>query len=164
MLGVCLDVTERKKAETALRNSEQNYQFLLKDVRDYAIYMLDAEGNVRSWNDSAERLKGYSVDEISADISEFSCRRKMREFGSADQVLAAAVRDGQFEGETWMVRQDGSRFFASVVMDAIRGEEGDLLGLPSWCATSPTSMKRSSRSTRRANSSRSRRRWKRSAN
>ena len=64
MLGVCLDVTERKEAEIALRESEQNVRMLLTGVRDYAIYMLDLDGHVRSWNAGAEQIKGYSADEI----------------------------------------------------------------------------------------------------
>src|SRR6185369_15642876 len=64
MLGVCLDVTERKEAEAALRESEQNVRMLLTGVRDYAIYMLDLGGHVRSWNAGAEQIKGYSADEI----------------------------------------------------------------------------------------------------
>ena len=64
MLGICLDVTERKQAERALQDSEQNYRLLLRGARDYAIYMLDVQGRVRSWNDGAQRLKGYQADEI----------------------------------------------------------------------------------------------------
>ena len=64
MLGICQDVTERKAAERALQDTEQNYRLLLRGARDYAIYMLDLEGRVRSWNDGAERLKGYQADEI----------------------------------------------------------------------------------------------------
>ena len=128
LLGVCVDVTSRKKAEQALRESEQNFQLLLKGARDYAIYMLDTEGRVRSWNDGAERIKGYTADEVVGRHFRIFLPEEVRATDMADQALIAAARDGQFEADAWLVRKDGTRFYASVVMDAIRNEAGDLLG------------------------------------
>jgi PAS domain S-box-containing protein len=128
LLGVCLDVTARKDAENALRNSEQSYQFLLKGVRDYAIYMLDPEGLVCSWNESAERLKGYSAEEIIGCHFSVLLPEDVRGTELPNQILAAAAEKGKFEGQNYVVRRDGSRFFANVVLDAIRDEEGNLVG------------------------------------
>ncbi len=128
VLGVCLDVTDRKRAERALRDSEQNYQLLLRGVRDYAIYMLDVDGNIRSWNPGAAKIKGYSAEEIMG--------RHFRQFYTEDDRLAhlpekaldIAARDGKFEAQGWRVRKDGSGFYASVVIDAIRNDAGELVG------------------------------------
>jgi PAS domain S-box-containing protein len=128
MLGVCVDVTERKRTEQALRESEQNYQLLLKGARDYAIYMLDTDGRVRTWNEGAERTNGYAADEIVGRHFRVFLPEEARESDMADQALITAARDGQFEAETWLVRKDGTRFYANIVMDAIRNEAGDLLG------------------------------------
>ena len=98
MLGVCLDVTERKQAERALQDTEQNYRLLLKGVRDYAIYMLDAHGFVRSWNVGAQRLKGYEADEIVGQHFRVFLPEEARAGAVAEQALAAAARDGQFGG------------------------------------------------------------------
>ena len=128
MLGICLDVTERKQAERALQDSEQNYRLLLRGARDYAIYMLDVQGRVRSWNDGAQRLKGYQADEIIGRHFRIFLPEEVRAGDMADDALVTAAREDQFEAETWLVRKDGSRFYASVVMDAIRNDAGELIG------------------------------------
>ena len=128
LLGICQDVTERKEAERALHDSEQNYRLLLRGARDYAIYMLDVEGRVRSWNDGARRLKGYEADEILGRHFRIFLPQEVRAGDMADDALVTAARQDQFEAETWLVRKDGSRFYASVVMDAIRNDAGELIG------------------------------------
>src|SRR6185437_7976809 len=128
MLGICQDVTERKRAERALQDSEQNYRLLLRGARDYAIYMLDVQGRVRSWNDGAQRLKGYKADEIIGRHFRDFLPQEARAGEMASDALVTAAREGQFEAETWLVRKDGSRFYASVVMDAIRNDAGELIG------------------------------------
>lgn len=128
MLGICLDVTERKRAERVLQDTEQNYRLLLKGARDYSIYMLDAQGRVRTWNDGAQRLKGYDADEIVGQHFRIFLPEEVRAGDMAEQALATAAREGQFEAQTWLVRKDGDRFYASVVMDAIRNDAGELIG------------------------------------
>ena len=127
-LGICQDVTERKQAERALQDSEQNYRLLLRGARDYAIYMLDTQGRVRSWNDGAQRLKGYKADEIIGRHFRIFLPQEVRAGEMANDALVTAAREDQFEAETWLVRKDGSRFYASVVMDAIRNDAGELIG------------------------------------
>ncbi len=128
MLGICLDVTERKQAERALQDSEQNYRLLLRGARDYAIYMLDVDGRVASWNDGAQRLEGYAADEIVGRHFGVFLPDEVRNTDMATEALLTAAREGQFEAETWLVRKDGSRFYASMVMDAIRNDAGELIG------------------------------------
>jgi PAS domain S-box-containing protein len=128
MLGVCLDVTERVKAENALRESEHSLHLLLSGVRDYAIYMLDPTGLVQNWSEGAQRLKRYSAEDVVGRHFSMFLPEEARVAGVAEQALATATRDGQFEAQTWLLRKDGSRFYASVVMDAIYGEDGALIG------------------------------------
>jgi PAS domain S-box-containing protein len=128
MLGVCLDVTERKEAETALRDSEQNVRMLLTGVRDYAIYMLDLDGHVRSWNAGAEQIKGYSADEIVGQHMRKFYAEEDRARSVPENALVAAVREGKYEAESWLVRKDGSRFYANELIETIRDDAGELAG------------------------------------
>jgi len=128
MLGICQDVTERKQAERALQDSEQNYRLLLRGARDYAIYMLDVQGQVRSWNEGAERLQGYAAEEIIGRHFRIFLPEEIRAGAMASDALITAAREDQFETETWLIRKDGSRFYANVVMDAVRNDAGELIG------------------------------------
>lgn len=106
----------------------QRFQLLIDSVVDYAIFMLDADGNVLTWNSGAERLKGYSSHEI---VGQHFSRFYTPEDLSTDlpaRALAVARETGRFHGEGWRVRQNGERFWALVVIDAIRNEHGELLG------------------------------------
>ncbi len=128
LLGVCLDVTERMQAESALRDSEQSFRQLLKGVRDYAIYMLDREGHVRSWNAGAAHIKGYSAEEIIGEHFRRFYTGEDRTKGEPERALAVAAAEGRYEAQGWRVRKDDSRFYANVLLDAIRNDDGELVG------------------------------------
>ncbi|MGG7579282.1 PAS domain S-box protein [Rhizobium sp. Nf11,1] len=122
------DLTERRAAEHAIRQSEEQFRRLIQGVSDYAIYMLDPEGNVSSWNFGAERIKGYRPDEIIGRHFSTFYTPEDRAAGLPEKALRVARAEGRFEREGWRVRKDGSRFWASVVVDAIRDEDGEVLG------------------------------------
>ncbi|MBX4956103.1 PAS domain S-box protein [Rhizobium lentis] len=122
------DLTERRAAEQAIRQSEEQFRRLVQGVSDYAIYMLDPDGNVSSWNFGAERIKGYRPDEIIGRHFSTFYTPEDRAAGLPEKALRVARAEGRFEREGWRVRKDGSRFWASVVVDAIRDEEGEVLG------------------------------------
>ncbi|MBY5394528.1 PAS domain S-box protein [Rhizobium leguminosarum] len=122
------DLTESRAAEQAIRQSEEQFRRLVQGVSDYAIYMLDPGGNVSSWNFGAERIKGYRPQEIIGRHFSTFYTPEDREAGVPEKALGIARAEGRFEREGWRVRKDGTRFWASVVIDAIRDEEGDVLG------------------------------------
>jgi formate hydrogenlyase transcriptional activator len=105
-----------------------DFQALVAAVKDYAIFMLDAHGRVSSWNTGAERIKGYTSEEIIGEhFSRFYTQEDI-ELGKPDSELKVAASEGRLEDEGWRVRKDGSRFWANVVITAIRGKNGELLG------------------------------------
>ncbi|MFM0341875.1 hybrid sensor histidine kinase/response regulator [Paraburkholderia fungorum] len=125
---VTRDITERKAAQEALRKSEEQFRLLVQGVTDYAIYMLSPEGEVSSWNAGATRIKGYERAEIVG--RHFSCfyTGEDQVAGVPATMLAIASKEGRVEREGWRVRKDGTRFWAHVVVDAIRNEDGALVG------------------------------------
>src|SRR6218665_2538881 len=101
---------------------------LINSIVDYAIFMLDTDGTVRSWNTGAERLKGYSADEILGKPFSIFYTPEDREKDLPKSALATASETGRFASEGWRVRKDGTRFWALVVLDAIRDEARRLIG------------------------------------
>jgi PAS domain S-box-containing protein len=125
---VTRDLTERKAAERALQVSEQQFRLLVQSVTDYAIYMLDPQGHVTNWNAGAQRIKGYSPDEIIGQhFSKFYTEEDLAT-GEPDRALQTALREGRFAKEGWRRRKDGTHFWASVVVDPIRSDDGTLVG------------------------------------
>ncbi len=125
---VTRDLTERRAAELELRQSEERFRLLVQSVTDYAIFMLSPEGRVSSWNPGAERFKGYSADEIIGEHFSRFYTEEDRAAGIPDKALETARREGRFEAEGWRVRKDGSRFLASVIIDPIHNDDGELIG------------------------------------
>jgi PAS domain S-box-containing protein len=122
------DMTEKKAAHDAVLESERRFRMLVHGVTDYAIFMLSPEGMVTNWNSGARRIKGYTANEI---IGSHFSRFYLPDDASAglpQRGLEAAARDGRFEAEGWRVRKDGTRFWAHVVIDAIREDDGTLAG------------------------------------
>jgi PAS domain S-box-containing protein len=125
---VTRDLTAQKLAEEELRRSEERFRLLVDSVTDYAIYMLDPEGRVTTWNSGAERMTGYRGNEIIGQpFSRFFPAEDVR-FGQPLAALAAAEQGGHFQEEACRVKRDGSQFWANVTVTPIRGAQGKLIG------------------------------------
>lgn len=125
---VTRDLTARRNADLALKQSEERYRLLVDSVKDYAIILLDVEGKITSWNGGAERIKGYKAEEVlGSHFSKFYPQID-KLMGKPRTELEIAIRDGRFEEEGLRIRKDGSTFWASVVITAVRDETGALRG------------------------------------
>jgi PAS domain S-box-containing protein len=128
VLASVVDITERKTAEDRLRHSEERFRTMIENVKDHAIFMLDPEGRVLTWNKGAERLRGYKSEEIIG--KHYSCLFPLEDCGSGkpEELLRTALAEGQCEDEGWRLRKDGSKFWANVVIAAVRDKGGALIG------------------------------------
>ncbi|HEX6100698.1 MAG TPA: PAS domain S-box protein [Thermoanaerobaculia bacterium] len=125
---VTRDLTARKKAEEELRQNTEIFQLLVSSVRDYAIFMLDPDGNIATWNRGAQRIKGYKPEEIiGRHFSTFYGEEDIRN-GKPERELAIAKAEGSVEDEGWRLRKDGTRFWANVVITAVYDNHGELRG------------------------------------
>jgi PAS domain S-box-containing protein len=119
-----VDRASRRQNET----SERQFELLVSSISDYAIFLLSPEGIIQTWNRGAERLKGYTEPEIIGRHFDTFYPREDREQRRPDEALRLAAREGRYEEEGWRIRKDGSRFWANVVITAIRDETGELVG------------------------------------
>ncbi len=122
------DVTEQRAALEALRRNDQQLRSIVESVRDYAIYHLDRDGHVMTWNPGGERIKGYTAEEIvGAHFSRFFTQEDVERGRPAELMRLAAAR-GRYEDEGWRMRKDGSRFWADSILTAIRNDMGEVIG------------------------------------
>jgi len=125
---VTRDLTERRASQEALKQSERQFRLLVNGVIDYAIFMLDPTGRIASWNSGAQHLKGYTASEIVGQHFSRFYTEEDRAAGLPEKLLTIARTNGKVTSEGWRVRKDGGRFWASIVIDAIHGEKGEIIG------------------------------------
>ncbi len=125
---VTRDLSERKSADMLLRQSESQLRLLVDGVTDYAIYLLDRHGVVSSWNSGARKIKGYSTSEVVGRHFSLFYTQEDRDKNEPARTLETAAREGRFATEAWRRRKDGSIFWASVVVDPIRADDGSIIG------------------------------------
>ncbi|WP_435175437.1 PAS domain S-box protein [Halorussus sp. AFM4] len=127
-LKVTRDMTERREYEQRLREQKERFETLVREVKDYAIFLLDADGVVQTWNDGARRLKGYDEDEIVGRHFSAFYTDEDREAGRPERNLATAAAEGRVEDEGLRVRKDGTTFWANVIITALYDDDGDVRG------------------------------------
>jgi PAS domain S-box-containing protein len=142
------DMTRHRENEEILRRNEEMFRLLIDSVQDYAIFMLDPNGIVTSWNHGAERIKGYRPDEIIGKHFSLFYTPEDRENGKPQHNLELARTEGRIEEEGWRVRKDGTRFWANVVITAVHDDTGVLRGFAK--VTRDITSRREAEETRRA--------------
>ena len=125
---VTRDLTQRRAHEEDLRRSEERFRLLIEGVADYAIFMLDPNGRVSTWNMGAERIKGYTADEIIGQHFSIFYPQEAKDSGWPDHELRVAAEKGKFVDTGWRLRKDGTTFWANVTITALRDDAGQLLG------------------------------------
>lgn len=128
IVGIGRDISLRLQAERAAEDQRERFRLLVNEVEDYAIFMLDPDGHVLSWNSGAAKIKGYERDEILGEHFSTFYTQNDADRGVPDNLLTQARKDGRVTDEGWRVRKDGSRFWASIVLTALRNEDGELRG------------------------------------
>ena len=127
-LGQAEERRRRRQAEEALRASEERFRLLLEGVKDFAVCMLDSEGRVLTWNTAAQAIEGYESDQMVGRHFSSAFSKEDREHGKPEKFLAAAAQTGRVEDEVWLVRRDGSGYWADVVITALRNPDGQISG------------------------------------
>lgn len=125
---VTRDLTERKAAEQALRQSEQQFSLLVQGVTDYALYMLDPNGVITTWNAGAQRIKGYEPAEVIGKHYSLFFQPEDVDNNVPQRALETVIREGRYEGQGRRLRKDGTGFLAHVVIDPIKNEQGEFVG------------------------------------
>jgi PAS domain S-box-containing protein len=122
------EIDERKRAEAAFHEQRERFSSFVESVQDYAVYMLDARGFVQTWNSGAEHITGYKSDEIIGQhVSRFYGAEELARDGP-EQALRVARTNSKYETECWRIRKDGSRFWANIILRALRDNSGTLIG------------------------------------
>lgn len=149
-------LSETKRGEQPIPESEERYRQMVDSVKDYAIFLLDKNGIVSSWNAGAERLKGYKAEEIIGKHFSVFYPEEDNKWGKTQYELSEAALTGRFEDEGWRLRKDGTRFWANVVITALRNKKGEVSGF-SKVTRDLTERKRAEERLRKVNESLERR-------